>query len=412
MAQIQKKFIANNSVDGTKIQLLNAQSITALNSSAASVNLFNFSAANNFQFQQQVDANSNAIINLPNAVNPGDAVNYAQAQALVSNLSWKNVVVSATTGALPTYTYSSGVITATVVGALPAQDGVTLTTGQRLLVKNETSTNQPYNGIYTVTNVGSVSVAFVLTRSTDTNTVALIQSSAVTVGEGASTQAGQVYFEDLPVTTIGTSNVAFIQINSGMTYTAGNGISIVSNAITVNPAAAGAVNVAVGGVSVNVDNSTIAITSNALVVKTSGITATQLAAGSVTETAINNSALSATGALTGGSGTKLAVAVDGTTVKIASDALHAATNQIDNLTLNSTDITNQYKDLTFAIAATGSVFLSVIGGVIQSNGVDYTVSATGGVSGVGRITFAGGLATGGASALVSGDILVVGYTHF
>ncbi len=87
----------------------------------------------------------------------------------------------------------------------------------------------------------------------------------------------------------------------------------------------------------------------------------------------------------------------------------------DNDTLNSTDITNQYKDLLHAAqgssATVNSISLNVVGGPEQLKGVDYTVSLTGGVGGVTRITFAGDLATGGNAALVSGDILMIKYAY-
>ena len=50
-------------------------------------------------------------------------------------------------------------------GAIPAQDGVTLTAGQRILVWNQAA--QLQNGIYTLTTVGSGGAPFVLTRATD-----------------------------------------------------------------------------------------------------------------------------------------------------------------------------------------------------------------------------------------------------
>jgi len=77
-----------------------------------------------------------------------------------------------------------------------------------------------------------------------------------------------------------------------------------------------------------------------------------------------------------------------------------------SLTLNGTDITNQYKDMSVVIKA--SSLLLVVDGVVQNEGTDYTVSLTGGAGGNTRITFAGDLATGGA-ALVSGDILRLQY---
>lgn len=82
------------------------------------------------------------------------------------------------------------------------------------------------------------------------------------------------------------------------------------------------------------------------------------------------------------------------------------TSKKENLTLNGTDITNQYKDMSFSAIA-DSMILSV-NGVMQYEGSDYTLSV---VSGVTRLTFAGDLATGGAAALVSGDILRVKYEY-
>jgi len=78
----------------------------------------------------------------------------------------------------------------------------------------------------------------------------------------------------------------------------------------------------------------------------------------------------------------------------------------EDLTLNGTDITNQYKDLAFTIVDF-SLSLSV-SGVLQTEGVDYTLSV---VSSVTRITFAGDLATGGPAALISGDVLHAQYQH-
>ena len=63
-------------------------------------------------------------------------------------------VVCGTTAALPTYGAASNVLTATGFGALPSAtfDGCTLGTNNRVLVKNETSSQ--YNGVYTITSLG------------------------------------------------------------------------------------------------------------------------------------------------------------------------------------------------------------------------------------------------------------------
>ena len=79
-------------------------------------------------------------------------------------------------------------------------------------------------------------------------------------------------------------------------------------------------------------------------------------------------------------------------------------------TLAGGDITNQYVDLA-NVAETDSIDLFVRGGGIMEEGQSYTVSYTGGAGGNTRITFAGILATAGASALVAGDVLVIKYQY-
>lgn len=80
-------------------------------------------------------------------------------------------------------------------------------------------------------------------------------------------------------------------------------------------------------------------------------------------------------------------------------------------TLDSTDITNQYIDLP-DVAGQGSVVFGVQGAGAQMEVTDYTVNYTGGSSSKTRITFAGGLATGGVSALVAGDVVFAVYDTF
>lgn len=81
----------------------------------------------------------------------------------------------------------------------------------------------------------------------------------------------------------------------------------------------------------------------------------------------------------------------------------------ESITLVAGDITNQYVDLAQTIKANS--LMLVVGGVVQIEGVDYTINLTGGAGGVTRLTFAGGLATGGASELVATDILRISYTY-
>lgn len=65
------------------------------------------------------------------------------------------------------------------------------------------------------------------------------------------------------------------------------------------------------------------------------------------------------------------------------------------------------------MAKTNSITFYVRGGGVQQEGAsyDYSVSYTGGAGGNSRITFLNDLATGGLSALVAGDIVVVQYQY-
>ena len=78
----------------------------------------------------------------------------------------------------------------------------------------------------------------------------------------------------------------------------------------------------------------------------------------------------------------------------------------DNFTLSGADVINQYINLSH-LAVAHSINL-VIDGLVHREGVDYTLSAVGGVT---RITFAGDLASGGQSALVAGDEVQVQYMY-
>lgn len=81
-----------------------------------------------------------------------------------------------------------------------------------------------------------------------------------------------------------------------------------------------------------------------------------------------------------------------------------AVEQEEILNINSTDVTNQYKDLSvLALEPSVKVFFS---GILQKKSTDYTLSTVGGVT---RITFAGDLASGGAINLVNGDQITVCY---
>jgi hypothetical protein len=109
-------------------------------------------------------------------------------------------------------------------------DGVTVATNDRVLVYQQT--DQTQNGVYVVTNTGSGSTNWVLTRSTDTDSYgpsdpdALGAGDAFFVQQGA-TGAGELYVCNTEGTiTFGTTNITFTQIASTAVYTAGSGLAL------------------------------------------------------------------------------------------------------------------------------------------------------------------------------------------
>lgn len=96
--------------------------------------------------------------------------------------AWVKKALRAATTAALTASYGSNVLTNTGTLAALVLDGVTLVNGNRILVKNQA--NAVHNGVYDVTNVGSASVAWVLTRSGDCNFADEMGVAHVVITEG------------------------------------------------------------------------------------------------------------------------------------------------------------------------------------------------------------------------------------
>jgi hypothetical protein len=86
-------------------------------------------------------------------------------------------------------------------------DGVALAVGNRVLVKDQATGFQ--NGIYTVTNIGSVSTNWILTRVTDYDSVAqTVRGDTVSVISGTISGASLWMLTSI-VTTVGTDSFTF-----------------------------------------------------------------------------------------------------------------------------------------------------------------------------------------------------------
>jgi hypothetical protein len=118
-------------------------------------------------------------------------------------------------------------------------DGVTVSVNDRVLVYQQTTQTQ--NGIYVVTNVGSGSTNWVLTRSADANTYgikspnSLGEGDAVFVQQGT-TGAGETYVcNTVGTITFGTTNITFVQVSSAQIYSAGTGLTLSGTQFSITP---------------------------------------------------------------------------------------------------------------------------------------------------------------------------------
>jgi hypothetical protein len=116
-------------------------------------------------------------------------------------------------------------------------DGVTLTLNDRVLIYEQTNSYE--NGIYTVTDTGSASTNWVLTRATDADSYgasdpdALGQGDAFFVQEGAA-GAGELYVMNTEgAITFGTTAITFTQVASTAVYTAGDGLTLTGTEFSV-----------------------------------------------------------------------------------------------------------------------------------------------------------------------------------
>lgn len=115
-------------------------------------------------------------------------------------------------------------------------DDITMVVSDRVLIYEQTDATQ--NGVYTVTNVGSASTNWVLTRSTDTDSYAPSDPNALAQGSGFFVEegtlgAGEKYVcNTVGTITFGTTDITFVQVASAQVYTAGTGIDISGSVIS------------------------------------------------------------------------------------------------------------------------------------------------------------------------------------
>ena len=117
-------------------------------------------------------------------------------------------------------------------------DGVTLSTSDRVLVYNQT--NAAHNGVYTVTDTGSASTNWVLTRATDADSYGASDPNAMGEGDAyfvkeGDTGAGELYVMNTSgVITFGTTDITFTVIAETAVYSAGTGLTLTGTTFSTN----------------------------------------------------------------------------------------------------------------------------------------------------------------------------------
>jgi len=278
----------------------------------------------------------NTITNVGTPVNATDAANKNYVDNAVSGLSWKEAAAVGTTGNI-------------ALSGLQTIDGYTTLAGDRVLVKNQTTTSQ--NGIY-------VAAAGAWARSTDASTTSELDGAAVFVFNGTvNKNTGWVQTTTNPV--IGTDPIVWAQFSGAGAYSAGEGLTLSGTVFSVNEGA-GITSLPTGEVGIDLynpttgaliltDNGTGRATdansqlfllldttatggldqnANGLFIKAAGVTNTQLVNSSITIDADTGTGSVSLGGTTNINGTALqgiSTTVSGSTVTItAANATTAA----------------------------------------------------------------------------------------
>ena len=209
-----------------------------------------------------VDVGNSRITTVATPTGATDAANKAYVDAQLQGLDVKNSVRVATT--------ANGTLSSAFANGQTV-DGVTLSTGDRILLKNQSTGSE--NGIYTVNASGAP------TRATDFDADSEVTGGTFFFVEEGTVNAdnGFVMTNDGAV-TVGTTALTFTQFSGAGQVTAGDALTKSGNTLNVA-----------------VDDSSIEVSSDALRVKASGITNAMLA-GSIDLTA------KVTGALPVGNG--------------------------------------------------------------------------------------------------------------
>jgi hypothetical protein len=294
MAQATIKGRASGAGTGDPTDLTAAQVKTILALVAADISDFHTAVRTNRLDQMaaptaSVAMNNQKITGLADGTAATDAATFGQISALVQGLKWKDPVDAATTANI-------------TLSGTQTIDTVALAVGDRVLVKNQTTTAD--NGIYVV-------AAGAWTRATDADTATELTDATVLVDGGSDAgNKGDIY--NFPtITTLGTTNATPVKIGEGNTVYSADGTTLTLTGTTFSITAGG----------VTATQLATSVAGNGLA--GGGGTALSVNTGAgleISSDAVRIAAAAAGDGLTGGAGSALAVGA-GTGVTVAADTV-------------------------------------------------------------------------------------------
>lgn len=294
-------------------------------------------------FSADQSMGSNKLTNLGDPTASTDAATKSYVDGLIQGFDWKQSVRCATT---TSGTFSSSFANGSTV------DGVTLATGDRILIKNQSTASE--NGIYTVNSSGAP------TRAADANASAEM-TAGVTVFISEGTSCGNSSWSlttDDPI-NLGTTAIEFTQVAGGSLYSAGDGLILNGSAFDV-VAGDTSLTVSSDNVQVRLGDASLEVSSGLRVKQgTAGQVYIANASGVLTPTTLSGEV----GSITGTGSVTL-----GTNIMRASDYI---VRESPSGAVNGTNAT--FVLANTPTSGTESVFLN---GILQEPGAgnDYTIS--------------------------------------
>lgn len=207
------------------------------------------------------------------------AATKAYVDASAQGVHWKDSCIAASTANVD------------ITSAPSSIDGVTLSTDDRVLLKDQTTASQ--NGIYQFAGAGSA-----MSRTSDADTAAKLEGAAVFVRQGA-THADQGFIVVTDDINLGVTSISISQFTGLASISAGDGLIKNGSTLSVDLSATSGLQFTTGelevkagngielqaaGVQVKLDGSTLSVGASGLKVGT--ITSSELGASSVTSNAI------------------------------------------------------------------------------------------------------------------------------